>query len=133
MVTVLSSPGKLQRIAKRLKSEEKELKETITFMPSQLSPQRKKTLKYETQEKMGEIKEKRKKTEEKAKAIEKKRKEIARKLGKLARKKVVSKRILKKSKASLHIAQKEYPSILGSPNEFFSGEVEDAEMQMFFR
>jgi len=47
-------------------------------------------------------------------------------------KKMKSKRITKKSKATLHISNREVPSILGDQNRFFKDEVEEAERALFF-
>ena len=46
--------------------------------------------------------------------------------------KIKMKRVVKKSKTTLYLSKKEYPSILNDPNRFFKDEVEDAEMALFF-
>lgn len=60
-------------------------------------------------------------------------KQLAKTIEKLAKKKVVSKRTFKKSKVSLHIENKEVPSILADPNRFFKDEMEEAKNALFFK
>lgn len=60
---------------------------------------------------------------------EKRLKELKKRLSK----KVESKRVLKKSKVTLHLKQKEIPSILSDPNRFFKDELEETKRSMFLR
>ena len=72
-------------------------------------------------------------TKAEKRAVEKKKNKLMKTLGRLARKKVQSKRTFKKSKTTLHLKQREVPSILGDTNRFFKDEMEEAKDALFFR
>jgi len=115
------------------------VEQRIKKMPSQLDKDTKKQYRKELSEEKSfysrmkkQVKEEKSETTKKAKAIEKRRKEIIKKLGRLARKKVVSKKTFKKSKTTLHLKQREVPSILGDPNRFFKDEMEETKRSLFF-
>jgi len=52
---------------------------------------------------------------------------------KIPNKKLKYKKITKKSKTTLHLKQKEVPSVLADPNRFFKDEMEEAKNAMFFK
>jgi len=56
---------------------------------------------------------------------------VTKKIGKALKKKVISRRILKKDKMSVHIPEFKAPSILGEPNQFFKNEWEETKRSMF--
>lgn len=70
-----------------------------------------------------------KKKENKSKGLEERVLKTLKK--KISSKKVPKKRILKKSKITLHLQEKEFPSILGSGNKFFKDEWEETKRSMF--
>ncbi len=49
------------------------------------------------------------------------------------KKKSILKRLVKKSQVTLHISNKEVPSILGDPNRFFKDELEEVKQTLFFK
>ena len=57
---------------------------------------------------------------------------LAKKIGAGLKKKVKSKRILRKTRATVRIPEYKAPSVLGDPNRFFKNEMEDAGNSMFF-
>jgi hypothetical protein len=61
----------------------------------------------------------------------KNRKQLDRKILKVLKKKVSNKKIVKGSKTTLHLQNKEYDSILSDPNRFFKDEWDETKRSMF--
>lgn len=123
----------LKRLSKQLEERKKEKEKEKYFIPSKLSPSKKKYVKYELSQDIKNISKQKSEIDKKIKEQEQRKKNLNKKLGKLARKKVVSKRILKPSKTTLNIKQREVQSIFNDPNRFFKNEMEEARNSLFFK
>lgn len=116
----------------KLKGEERDIKKQKTFIPSQLSPAKKKYIAYEYKERLDEISDEKKELKEKQKKRLKSREEFSKQLRKLASTKVQSKSFLKKPDIRVSIKEYESPSILKDENRFFKGELNKEKRNMFF-
>jgi len=121
-----------KRALESIEREKRELKKAKTFVPSRLSPSKKKSIKYEYGERIGELSKKEKALKEKKEETDKFRKKVGKLIDKAAKTKMKSRRVLKEAKVEVRMKGYKAPSILGDENRFFSGEMEEAKKSMFF-
>jgi len=117
---------------KSLERQKKDLKRVKTFIPSQLSPSKKKSVKYNLSERMGAILEKSKEIRKEQKESESKRKKFLSKLNKLARTKLSYKKG-KADRATLTIPEYKAESAWDEPSRFFKSEMEATKKSLFFK
>ena len=129
--TIFTSPRELKEESIRFKSAVSSLRQQIKA--EKISARKEKRVADTTGMETNVLysKEESKELSGRAKAIEKKRKTLKEKLSKLLRKKVISRRVLKKSQATVTIKERPRENIFHEENRFFKGEFNQEKKNMF--
>jgi YesN/AraC family two-component response regulator len=117
-----------KKLLSKIEKEKREIKRQSTFIPSQLDSSTKKRIKFNLSERKQELSDKKKgikESQKEEKISSKKREQLLKKVEKALQKRLVSRKVLKKSQATMVIPNYKAESNFGSSSSFFKQEMED--------